>query len=105
MTSLYRAKILVEAEDPVKLRGVLEELYSRVEGLEKIGGAAIWSSGNVLVKVIIPRMQQAQPLSYINVPRGVIIEFSSTNPSELVVVIGDIVKFLRGKHVLVSLLE
>ncbi len=105
MSNLYHVKIVVEAEDPLKLKKILDELYDRIEGVERIGGAAIWSIGNVLVKIIIPRLEQAQPLSYVNVPRGVIIDFTSTSSQELVRVVGDIVRFLREKHVLVSLLE
>ena len=105
MNASYRVRVLVEAEDPLRLKKVLEELYSRIENVEKIGGAAIWSASNVLVKVIIPRIEQTQPLSYVNVPRGVIIDFTSTSPQELVRVVGDLVRFLREKHVLVSLLE
>ncbi len=105
MNASYRVRVLVEAEDPLRLKKVLEELYSQIKGVEKIGGAAIWSTGNVLVKVIIPRIEQTQPLNYVNVPRGVIIDFTSTSPQELVRVVGDLVRFLRRKHVLVSLLE
>ncbi len=105
MTSLYRVRVLVEAEDPLKLRRVLEELYASIEGIEKIGGAAIWYVGDVLVKVIIPRIERSQPLSPMSIPRGIIVEFSSTNPGELVRIVGDIVRFFRERHVLVSLLE
>ncbi len=105
MSDLYRARILVETEDPLRLRKVLEELYDRVDGVEKVGGAAIWSTGNVLVKVIIPRMERAQPLDYVNIPRGIIIDFTSSNPQELVRTVGDLVRFLKEKHVLISLLE
>ena len=105
MDASYHVRVLVEAEDPLELKKVLDELYSRIEDVERIGGAAIWSTGNVLVKVIIPRIERTQPLSYVNVPRGVIIDFTSTSPQELVRVVGDLVSFLRRKHVLVSLLE
>ncbi len=105
MTSLYRVRVLVEAEDPLKLRRVLEELYASIEDIEKIGGAAIWYVGDVLVKVIIPRIERSQPLSPMSIPRGIIVEFSSTNPRELVRIVGDIVRFFRERHVLVSLLE
>lgn len=105
MSSLYHVKMTVEAEDPLKLKKVLDDLYNRIKGIEKIGGAAIWSTGNVLIKIIIPQIGQTAPLSYVNVPRGVIIDFTSTNPQELVRAVGEIVKFLREKHVLVSLLE